>query len=256
VIEAMILAAGAGTRLRPLTDRLPKALVPVAGRPLLARVMERLVAAGVTRIIVNTHHHAEQIAAFVQQHTPAGVEVALSPEPGGPYGTGGGVLAAAGLFHRRGPFLLHNVDVLSQIPLDMLLARHRANRARAPEQVVASVAVQARDTRRQLLFDANGLMGWENRDDDGSVHASRRVREPVGDVARWSFTGIHVLEPIVFDLAERTGTFSIVDWYLDLAQRGYAIQPVDVSAHVWMDVGTPERLAEAETVLSRGRVRE
>lgn len=225
---------------------MPKALVPVAGRPLLACVMERLVAVGVTRIIINTHHHAEQVGAFVREHTPAGVEIALSPEPDGPYGTGGGLLAAAKLFHRSRPFLLHNVDVLSQIPLDRLLATHRANQ----EQPVASVAVQGRDARRQLLFDANGLMGWENRDVDGVLRASRRVREPVGDLARWSFTGVHVLEPAIFDLADRTGTFSIVDWYLDLAQRGYAILPIDVSAHAWMDVGTPERLAEAETVLA------
>ena len=255
-MEAMILAAGAGTRLRPVTDRLPKALVPVAGRPLLARVMDRLVAVGVTRIIVNTHHHARQVAEFVEQNTPSGVEIALSPEPDGPYGTGGGLLAAATLLHRSGPFLLHNVDVLSQIPLDELLAMHRTNRARERERVVASVAVQARDTRRQLLFDASGLLGWENRDDDGIVQAARHVRAPVGDLARWSFTGIHVLEPAIFDLVERTGTFSIVDWYLDLAHLGYAILPVDMSAYAWMDVGTPERLAEAETVLRHGPARE
>jgi NDP-sugar pyrophosphorylase family protein len=252
----MVLAAGAGTRLRPLTDRLPKALIPVAGRPLLARVLERLVAVGVTRVIINTHHHAERIAAFVEQNTPNGVEIVLSPEPDGPYGTGGGLLAAARLFHRSGPFLLHNVDVLSQIPLDGVLRTHRASRERGQEQIVASVAVQARDARRQLLFDANGLLGWENRDDDGIVRASRHVRAPAGDLARWSFTGIHVLEPAIVDLADRTGTFSIIDWYLDLAQRGYAILPIDVSAYGWMDVGTPERLAEAEMVLSGGRVRE
>ena len=251
-----MLAAGAGTRLRPLTDRLPKALIPVAGRPLLARVLERLVAVGVTRIIINTHHHAEQIAAFVEQNTPNGVEIVLSPEPDGPYGTGGGLLAAATRFHRSGPFLLHNVDVLSQIPLDGLLRTHRASRERGQGQIVASVAVQARDTRRQLLFDANGLLGWENRDDDGIVRASRHVRAPVGDVGRWSFTGIHVLEPAIFDLTDRTGTFSIIEWYLDLAQQGYAIVPIDVSAHAWMDVGTPERLAEADRILARGPARE
>lgn len=245
-MEAMILAAGAGTRLRPLTDRLPKALVTVRGRPLLAHVMDRLVAAGATRIIINTHHHAEQIAAFLEGHTPPGVEIALSPEPDGPYDTGGGLLAAAPLFRRTGPFLLHNVDVLSRTPLEELLAAHRAAGERSAGRVVATVAVQARDTDRQLLFDADGLMGWENRGSDGMVRASRRVREPAGALARWSFTGIHALEPVVFDLAGQLGTFSIVTWYLDLAQRGYAILPMDVSAHAWMDVGTHEHLAEAE----------
>jgi NDP-sugar pyrophosphorylase family protein len=245
-MEAMILAAGVGTRLRPLTDRAPKALIPVRGRPLLAHVMERLVAAGATRIIVNTHHHADQIRAFLERHTPPGVEIALSSEPDGPYDTGGGLLAAAPLFRREGAFLLHNVDVLSRIPLDLLLAEHDAAHDRPAGRPVATVAVQSRDTRRQLLFDEEGLMGWENRGVDGSVLAADRVREPIGQFRRWSFTGIHVLEPTVFDLAERTGRFSIVTWYLDLARRGYAILPFDASAWEWMDVGTHERLAEAE----------
>jgi NDP-sugar pyrophosphorylase family protein len=249
-MEAMILAAGAGTRLRPWTDRLPKALIPVHGRPLLQRVMERLVAAGATHLVINTHHHADQITAFLRHHTPPGVEIALSPEPDGPYGTGGGLLAAADLVHRTGPFLLHNVDVLSRIPLGSVLAAHRAARDGDPERVVASVAVQARGAQRALLFDATGLLGWENRGSDGAVREARRVREPVGELVRWSFTGIHVLEPVVFDLAERTGSFSIIDWYLDLARRNHVVQPVDVSAHEWIDVGTPERLAQAEMTLA------
>jgi NDP-sugar pyrophosphorylase family protein len=244
-VEAMILAAGAGTRLRPLTDRLPKALILVRGRPLLAHVLDRLVAAGATRVIVNVCHHAAQIETYLERHAPPGVEIALSPEPDGPYDTGGGLLAAAPLFRRDGPFLLHNVDVLSAIPLGGLLAAHRAARA-GTDWLVASVAVQARDTNRQLLFDSGGLMGWENRETDGAVVASHRVRTPTGSLSRWSFTGVHVLEPIVFDLAERAGRFSIVTWYLDLARRGYTILPVDVSGSEWIDVGTHERLAEAE----------
>ena len=255
-MEAMILAAGGGTRLRPLTDRTPKALLVVRGRPLLAHVMDRLVAAGATRIVVNVHHHADQIAAFLERHPPPGVEVALSPEPDGPYDTGGGLLAAAPLFRRREAFLLHNVDVLSRIPLDALLAAHRAARDGAGDRLVASVAVQARDTNRRLLFDANGLMGWENRGADGAVLASQRVREPVGPLRHWSFTGLHAIDPAVFDLAERTGRFSIVTWYLDLAARGYTIHPFDASAHEWLDVGTPERLREAEARGETARRRE
>jgi NDP-sugar pyrophosphorylase family protein len=245
-MEAMILAAGAGTRLRPLTDHIPKALIEVRDRPLLAHVIGRLVAAGTTRIIINTHHHEEQIRAFLERDAPPGVEIALSPEPDGPYDTGGGLLAAAPLFRGDGPFLLHNVDVLSQIPLDGLLAAHRAARERSAKPLVASVAVQDRETHRQLLFDTQGLLGWENRDADGTVLASHRVREPAGGLERWSFTGIHVLEPTVFEQCRRTGSFSIITWYLDLAQQGYAILPVDVSAYEWIDVGTHERLAEVE----------
>jgi NDP-sugar pyrophosphorylase family protein len=251
-MEAMILAAGLGTRLRPLTDRTPKALIPVRGRPLLAHVMGRLAAAGATRIIVNTCHHAEQIERYLETHAPTGVEVVLSPEPDGPYDTGGGLLAAAALFRREGTFLLHNVDVLSDIPLGMLLTAHRAARERSAGRVVASVAVQARDTGRRLLFDADGLMGWENREADGTVRAWQRVRDPAGALQRWSFTGIHALEPALLDLADRRGTFGMVTWYLDLARRGYVIHPVDVSGFRWIDVGTPERLAEAEAARAAG----
>jgi NDP-sugar pyrophosphorylase family protein len=246
VIEAMILAAGAGTRLRPLTDATPKALIPVRGQPLVSHVIDRLVAAGVTRIIINTHHYAEQISSYLERHTPSGIDIVLSPEPDGPYDTGGGLLAAAPLFRSTGPLLLHNVDVLSQIPLDVLLATHHAARKGSAGQLVASLAVQARQSQRQLLFDADGLMGWESLADDGTVLHSRLVREPIGALSRNSFTGIHVIEPALLDLAERTGSFPIVSWYLDLAQRGYVILPVDVTGHTWIDVGTPERLAEAD----------
>ena len=246
-MEAMVLAAGAGTRLRPITDRVPKALIEVRGRPLLAHVMDRLVAAGVTRIIINTHYHEEQIRAFLSQHSPRDVEIAISPEPDGPYDTGGGVFAAAPLFKADRPFLLHNVDVLSNIPLDGLIAAHGAAKDRSEETVVASLAVQSRDASRRLLFDTRGLMGWENRGDTGQIRASHHVREPVGTLERWSFTGMHVLEPSVFELGDRTRTFSIIALYLDLAERGYHIVPVDMSAHDWIDVGTPERLEEART---------
>lgn len=244
-MEAMILAAGEGTRLRPLTDRMPKALVPVRGRPLLAHVLDRLVAAGATRIVVNTCRHGEQVEAYLSGHTPPGVEVLLSPEPGGPYETGGGLLAAAPLFQGDGPILLHNVDVLSRIPLDELLRAHRSARTPAGEPL-ATLAVQDRGAARALLFDDEGLMGRESRGQGGAVTESERVRDPVGAVRRWSFAGIHVVEPSIFELCERTGTFSIRTLYLDLARAGHRIQPLDVSAAEWFEVGSPERLAEAE----------
>lgn len=245
-MDAMILAAGAGTRLRPLTDRIPKALVPVRGRPLLAHVLDRLTAAGATRVIVNTHHHGDQIGRYLAAHAPGGVEIVLSPEPGGPYDTGGGLLAAAPHFERSGPFFLHNVDIVSAIPLDALYAAHTAAAERRPGRLVASLAVRDRDGGRRLLFDADGLMGWENRGPDGAVVESHRVREPRGPAAAWGFTGIHVIDPLIFDHVGRRGTFSIIGWYLDLARDGWPIQPVDVSSHEWIDVGTPDRLAEAD----------
>ncbi|MFC1662014.1 nucleotidyltransferase family protein [Gemmatimonadota bacterium] len=245
-MEAMILAAGEGTRLRPLTERVPKALVEVGGRSLLGRVIERLVQAGAGRIIVNTHHHEEQIRAYLRDHAPGGVEIALSPEPGGPYDTGGGLFAAAHLFREKGPFLLHNVDVLSTISLEELFSEHERARAVVGEGLVASLAVNARDARRGLLFDERGLMGWDNRGNHRDLEETHRVREPVGSLRRWAFTGIHVVEPRIFDLVQRSGTFSVITLYLELAAEGHIISPVDVSDYDWIDVGTPERLEKAK----------
>ncbi len=250
-MEAMILSAGAGTRLHPLTNRQPKALVKVAERPLLAWVMDRVVETGVNRIVVNTHYHHDQIEAFLTPNVPAGVEIALSPEPDGPYDTGGGLFAAAHLFRENRPLLLHNVDVLSRIPLDGLLAAHSHASERSAERLVATLAVQARDANRQLLFDDLGLMGWENKGSERTARGSHRVRDPVGELTRWSFTGIHLVDPKVFKLSDRTGTFSIVALYLELAAQGYVIAPSDATEHAWIDVGTAERLAEACRLFGR-----
>lgn len=249
-MEAMILAAGVGRRLRPLTERVPKALVDVGGRPLLGHVMERLVEAGATRLIVNAHHHVDPLAAWLERHAPQGVEVALSLEPDGPYDTGGGLLRAAALFRGDGPFLLHNVDVLSRIPLRDLLAAHRAAGGQEGGQLLATLAVQSRVTRRQLLFDRHGLTGWENRDEDGRVLEAEHARNPEGPLERWSFTGIHAIDPVMLRLCDRAGTFSIITWYLDLVRRGYRIAAADMSGHDWIDVGTADRLAEARRRLA------
>ena len=244
-MEGMILAAGAGTRLGPLTDGRPKALMEVGGRPLLGWVMEAMVNAGANRIIINTHHHANQIEAFVEGCEIPGVSVLLSPEPEGPYETGGGLLRAAPLFQEKGPFLLHNADVLSEIPLEALVEEHEAARQRLGERVVASLAVQKRDSKRSLLFDEAGLLGWENRGSDRAKDGKTMVRDPVGDLTRWAFTGIHVVDPTIFRLSRRTGSFSIITVYLELAASGWIIPPLDVTEHSWYDVGTPERLEVA-----------
>ena len=245
-MEAMILAAGAGTRLRPLTDRTPKALVEVQGRPLLAHVLDRLIDVGVTRAIVNAHHHEERIRAFLHERAQPGVETVLSPEPDGPYDTGGGLFAAAPLLRGNSPFLLHNVDVLSTIPLNELLERHHVCTERPEHKIVASLAVQTRHADRRLLFDELGLLGWENTGGELAPPGAHRVREPVGRPHKLSFTGIHVVDPKIFSLSDRTGTFSIITLYLELAAAGHRIMPIDVSSHDWIDAGTPERLREAE----------
>jgi len=278
-LEGMILAAGAGTRLRPLTNDVPKALVEVGSRPMMAWVMERMVDAGVQRLVVNTHHHEEQIRTFLEglhggvpggppenagvgRPPPPmadarfeGLEIAISPEAEGPLDTGGGLFKAAPFFSGKSPILLHNVDVISEIDLTGLVARHREataapgrvdeNDADSPSKVVATLAVQDRGSTRNLLFDDLGLLGWENRGCDHARDGRVEVRDSVGKVQGISFAGIHVLEPAVFGLSERTGAFSIITLYLELAQEGWVIRPVDVTGQPWFDIGTPEKLEAA-----------
>jgi NDP-sugar pyrophosphorylase family protein len=249
-MEGMILAAGAGTRLGSLTDEVPKALVQVGGKPLLGWVMESMAKAGVDRLIINTHHHEEQIRTFVGEAHRPGIDFVLSPEPGGPYETGGGLIRAAPLFEKKEPFLLHNADVLSTIPLSALVIRHGDFRAGDGERLLASLAVQRRDARRRLLFDDLGLLGWENRGSDRAPDGMRRIREPVGGVQSWAFTGIHVVDPMIFSSTSREGAFSIIELYLELAAGGWIIRPIDVSGEEWFDIGTPERLQEARALFS------
>ncbi len=242
----MIFAAGAGTRLKPITDHTPKALVEVRGRPMLARVLDRLVEVGATRVIVNTHHHEDQIRTFVRENGYPGAKVILSPEPDGPYDTGGGLFAAAPLLQEDRPFLLHNVDVVSNITQGKLLEEHNAKQECSKETVVASLAVETRHSDRQLLFDDLGLMGWENTGSDRAAIESFRVREPVGPVEKRWFIGIHVVDPRIFSLSNRSGTFSIITLYLELAASGHRILPIDVSDYDWIDIGTREKLERAE----------
>lgn len=229
----MIFAAGLGTRMGELTKSRPKALIEVKGRPLIAYVLERVVAAGATRVVVNTCHFTPAIEDYLAAHAPRGVAMAVSHEPDGPYDTGGGLAHASLLFRGDGPILLHNVDVLSDVPLDGLLAAHGSG-------AMATVAVQDRATTRKMLFDDAGLMGWRTGADE------RRVREPRGSVRAFGFTGIHVIAPVLLQKIRRTGTFPIRDVYLDLAEAGEVIRPYDVTARRWWDVGTPERLRAAD----------
>lgn len=240
-VDAMILAAGLGRRLRPITDTTPKALVEVGGVPMLERIARRLVAAGADRLIVNVHHHAGAVETFLRE-ADLGAEAVVSREPEAPLGTGGGVKRAAPLFRRDAPFVVHNVDILTDVEISTVYADHLAGDA------IATLVVGRRETSRFLLFDEAGLYGWAN-DDTG---ASEAVREPVGDVERWPFAGIHVIDPGFLDRLEEEGTFSIVTAYLRLAEAGHRILPWDYGEAVWMEVGNPERLERARRAVEAG----
>lgn len=233
-MEALVFAAGLGTRLRPLTDTTPKALLTVGGRTLLEHVAARLVAAGARRLVVNVCHHADQIERFVATHD-LGAPVALSREEGGPFDTGGGLAAARHLFSRSGPVLLHNVDVLTDLSLEALLAAHATTGA------LATLAVAERPSTRHLLFDARGLLGRR----DAGRGLDVRVRPPMGEVTAVPFTGVHVVAPALLDRITETGTFSILDTYLRLAAEGASVLPFRADGARWIDVGRPGDLERA-----------
>jgi len=241
-MDAMIFAAGLGTRLRPLTDGTPKALVPVGGVPMLERVARRLVAAGADRLIVNAHWLGDQVARYVDEHAGFGVECVVVQEPGeAPLETGGGLLNAAPLLRRDAPFFLHNVDVITDLPLADMYAAHATSGA------LVTLAVQERDASRALLFDDFGLCGHTDRAGTRTL-----AREADGAVAALGFTGVHVASPALLDALGETGTFSIIRPYLRLAAGGERILPFRVDGSRWVDIGTHERLAEAHEAVRGG----
>lgn len=236
-MDAMILAAGLGTRLRPLTEHTPKALIEVGGVAILEGIARRLVAAGADRIIVNVHRHADRIESFLEG-LGMEVEILVSREEERPLETGGGLLHAAPLFQREAPFFLHNGDIVTAIDLAALYGAHGPDR-------LATLAVGRRDTSRYLLFDDHGLCGWENIATGEGV----RCREEVGATLRWPFAGIHVISPRIFEWITEEGAFSIVDVYLRLAAGGERILPWDAGDALWLEIGSPGRLEAARRAL-------
>lgn len=241
----MILAAGLGTRLRPLTDRIPKALVEVGGAPVLEHVARRLVEAGVDRLIINTHPHADRIRRFVDERRGFGVEVVFSHEPDRPLDTAGGVRHAVSLFRRDAPFFLHNCDVLSTVNLRALYQAHVA----APDGRIATLAVLDPSPERYLIFDDAGLCGYAPRGGGDAVY----VRELRGTELRRDFTGIHVVEPALLDTLTPDAPPSIISHYLRLARSGIRVAHHDQIGVYWTDIGTHEELARARQYHRQGR---
>jgi NDP-sugar pyrophosphorylase family protein len=229
----MILAAGVGERLRPLTLCTPKALVEVGGRPLLLHVIRRLQAAGVTEIVVNLFHLADRIVEFLASQENLGLRIEFSREAE-LLDTGGGLKRAAWFFDDGRPFFLHNADVLSEIDLSALHRFHRESGA------LATLAVQSRPSVRRLLFDAEGrLCGRE------SPEGVEWARRPAGGIQRLGFTGIHVIEPAIFSRVTEGGAFPIVQSYLRLAREGERIAAFRADGSYWQDIGSAEKLEAA-----------
>ncbi len=249
----MILAAGLGTRLRPLTHHTPKPLVEVDGVPMLERVAQRLLDAGADRILVNVSHLAEQVEDYVRDadwRTAEGapVEVVVSNEPDGPLETGGGIKKAAGFFRRDAPFLVHNADILTDVDLRALWEAQRD----ADDGRLATLAVAPARTERALLFDDGGLAGYTLGGGE-----PKRMRDAQGEGLVVDFCGVQACAPALLDVveAEPADKFSIMDTYLRQAKAGERVAAFEGTAarpNRFLDVGTLERLEKANAVVAGG----
>jgi NDP-sugar pyrophosphorylase family protein len=240
-MKAMILAAGLGTRLRPLTNDRPKALVTVAGRTMLEMVLARLRDFGVDEVLVNTHHHAEMIHDYLAANKNFGMRIEISREEE-LLDTGGGLKKAAWFFLEDDsprPFLLHNVDVVSNIDLARMAEFH------SEQGALATLAVQDRETSRSLLFDEEALLCGRRSGRDGAAQLARpaQITQPL------AFCGIHIVSPRIFANLTETGAFSIIDAYLRLAAQGEKITGFRADDAYWHDLGKPESVEQASREL-------
>jgi NDP-sugar pyrophosphorylase family protein len=248
-MKAMVLAAGLGTRLRPLTNHRPKALVEVAGRTLLEITLTRLRSFGVSEVIVNVHHFADQIADYLKAHDNFGVRIEISREDDALLDTGGGLKKAASFFlqksdHADEPFLLHNVDVISNIDLRRMSEFHERH------QALATLAVQSRETSRYLLFDdAMQLCGRRSGREEG---AATEWARPSTQVQALAFSGIHVVSPRLLGMMSEQGAFSIISTYLRLAGQGEKIVGFRADGAYWRDLGRPENISQAAADFRQG----
>lgn len=266
-MQAMIFAAGLGTRLKPLTDRIPKALVRVGGEPLLKRVIFQLKDAGFTRIVVNVHHFSNQIIDYLHDNDNFGLDIRISDETDKLLETGGGIKKAYPLFAPSEPILIHNVDILSNVDLQKfyqmetkdllneneLLTRQQADAAQsaavAKQPLAARLLVSERKTKRYLLFDDTmRLVGWTNIE-TGEVKSPYKNLDPK-KYKMYAFSGIHMVAPSLFPLMDdEPDKFPIMDFYLKHCDKvrieGYVKNDLKL-----MDVGKQETLKEAEKFLA------
>jgi len=240
-MKAMILAAGLGTRLRPLTDDRPKALVEINGRTLLEITLSRLRTYGIRDVIINVHHFADMIVEYLKTNDNFGMRIEVSREEE-LVDTGGGLKKAAWFFKdsrghsgKETPFILHNVDVLSTIDLERMRQLHFET------QALATLAVQDRETSRYLVFDERRQLCGRRAGRDQPPELVR----PAQQAQAWAFCGIHVISPRLLAMMAEEGTFSIITSYLRLAAQGEKLLAFRADEYYWRDLGKPEGVAQA-----------
>jgi len=240
--KAMILAAGLGTRFKPWTDRHPKALAPVNGKSLLQRNVEYLQGYGIDDVVINVHHFADQIIEALTSSRGWGSRFTISDERDMVLETGGGLVKAKTLLEDA-PFVLMNVDILTDMDLGAMISEHLRG------GLLATLAVTNRTTSRYFLFDGEDrLCGWRNvkTGEEKIARQAGAAGSAAGDgLIQKAFSGIHVIDPGIFPLITRTGKFSTVDMYLDLAAAGQVIRGFDHSHSRLIDVGKPESAEKA-----------
>jgi len=242
-MKAMVLAAGLGTRLRPLTDDRPKALVKVGDRTLLEIALSRLREFGVNDVVVNVHHFADSVVEFLRQNENFGMHIEVSREET-LLDTGGGLKKAGWFFAGdKDPFILHNVDVISTIDLEKMFRLH------VDRQALVTLAVKQRPTSRYLLFDEDLQLCGRRAVRDQKLEVVRAVDHPL----ELAFAGIHIISPRLLSLMTESGAFSIISSYLRLAGLGEKILGFRADDYNWRDLGTPENLKEAAAELDKSR---
>lgn len=238
----MVLAAGLGTRLRPLTNDRPKALVEVAGRTLLEITLARLRSFGISEVIINTHHFAEAVADYLAAHENFGMHIEISHE-NVLLDTGGGLKRAQHFFTgSHEPFLVHNVDVLSTIDFDAMVRFHNEHDA------LSTIAVQDRPTSRYLVFDGNRQLCGRRAGPGGDPELVR----PGESLEARAFCGIHIVSPRIFSVMKEEGIFSIIPVYLRLAAQGERILGFPADGYYWRDMGKAEQIEAASREMSSG----
>lgn len=234
----MILAAGLGTRLKPFTDKHPKALAVVNNKTVLQHNIEYLQGFGITNVIVNVHHFADQIINVLHQNKGWGSNITISDETDAVLETGGGLKKASWFF--QDDFVLMNVDILTDLNLAEMIAQHKQNKP------LATLAVSNRASSRYFLFDdEQKLCGWRNIKTGEIKPHSLPLSKGEASLVQKAFSGIHLISPNIFSLIKQEGKFSMVDVYLSLCAE-HSIQYFDHSSSKFIDVGTLEKIKEAE----------
>ena len=235
-MKAMIFAAGLGTRLRPITNDRPKALAEINGIPLLEIIIRRLINFGFDEIIINVHHFADKVLEFLDSKKNFGINIQVSDERAELLDTGGGLKKASWFFDDKKPFLVHNVDTITNIDLLEYYNYHIKNNA------LATLLVRHRPGSRFFLFnEKNKLCGWENVISKEKI----LVDDQHGRIEQVAFSCLHIIDPSIFQFINEDGCFSIIDVYLRLAKEHNIYGYVDDDSY-WLDVGTPEKLQRGE----------